>query len=493
MVTAPQVDPDTVARLRVVAAWDGELVHGARCTFADVVDRLSAWRARLDGLGRELGAADCWSGPAAEVAAATVLDLSRAAAAVQAAFGRSQEGWDALSSATRAAQAMAEQALVLAALGEVGPGGWPFTGAAAAAEDALVAAAAAAAAARTAEDAVSGLVVLPGGPAAITVPDLLTGLGPLEVPALPVRLPVPAVAAWWAGLSAAEQGALVAAAPAALGSLDGVPAWARDRANRLLLAHALDDPDLPDDAARAARLLDERIRAEEAAGRAVQLHLLDLLGDRVVLALGDLDTADAVALLVPGVLTTLGDDLAAMTGDARDVAAAAAAAAPALTVATVVWIGYRTPDTLRTMTGRTASIDGGRVLAASLDGIAAGRSVVGSPPARTTVLAHSYGTVVVDEAAGRPGRLAADAVVLLGSPGMTGDAAALEAPEVYDAASRNDPIAWSWWFGTPTAAPAFGSTGLPTDAWTGHSEYYDVSGPTLPAIGEVVAGVREPG
>ena len=192
-------------------------------------------------------------------------------------------------------------------------------------------------------------------------------------------------------------------------------------------------------------------------------------------------------------LTTPADDLAAMAGDARDVAAAAAAAAPALTVASVVWIGYRTPQTLRTITGRTASIDGGRLLAAALDGIAAARGVVGSPPARTTVLAHSYGTVVVDEAADRPGRLAADAVVLLGSPGMTGDAAALEAPEVYDAGSRNDPIAWSWWFGLPPAAPAFGSTGLPTDMWAGHSEYYDADGPTLPAMGEVVAGLREPG
>jgi pimeloyl-ACP methyl ester carboxylesterase len=42
--------------------------------------------------------------------------------------------------------------------------------------------------------------------------------------------------------------------------------------------------------------------------------------------------------------------------------------------------------------------------------------------------------VVVDEAADVPGRLAADAVVLLGSPGMEHDAASLEVPEVYDAA-----------------------------------------------------------
>jgi hypothetical protein len=324
------------------------------------------------------------------------------------------------------------------------------------------------------------------------VDDLLRRLRPVEVPALPGGVPVGDVAAWWAALSAAEQEALLAADPGAVGSLDGVPAWARDRANRLLLDRALHDPSLPPDAAGVAALVQERIRAEEAAGRTVQLQVLDLLGDRVVLSLGDLDTADAVALLVPGVLTTPQDDLGAMAGDARDVAAAAEAAAPATAVATVVWLGYRTPQTLQAMTGRTASGRGGRSLASALDGLSAARAAAGRPPARTTVLAHSYGTVVVDEAADLPGRLAADAVVLLGSPGMAGDAAALEAPEVFDAGFLGDPVAQSGWFGMPAGAPAFGATELPTETWAGHSDYYDLDGPTLPAIGEVVVGVREP-
>ena len=76
---------------------------------------------------------------------------------------------------------------------------------------------------------------------------------------------------------------------------------------------------------------------------------------------------------------------------------------------------------------------------------------------------------------------------------MSGDAAALEAPEVYAAASLGDPIAQASWFGMPAGAPAFGATGLPTDTWAGHSDYYSPDGPTLPAIGEVVVGVREPG
>jgi hypothetical protein len=108
-------------------------------------------------------------------------------------------------------------------------------------------------------------------------------------------------------------------------------------------------------------------------------------------------------------------------------------------------------------------------------------------------VAHSYGTVVTDEAADAPGRLAADAVVLLGSPGMEDDAAALEAPEVYDAGPIGDPVASLGWFGSPPDAEPYGSTGLPEDPWTGHSEYFDPGRPTLAAIGEVVTDARCPG
>jgi hypothetical protein len=489
-VTTP-FDPATLARLRAVAAWDGAAVTGARATFADVLDRLTNWRARLDGLGRALGDARCWSGPAADVAAATVLDVSRAAAGVEAAFARSQEGWDALAASAGPARDLAERALVLAALDEAGATGWMLPPAAAVAADALAAAAAAGAAARAAVAGVDGVAGLVPGQPPPGLPDLLARLGPLQVPGIPGGAAPVDVAAWWAGLSAAEHEALVAHAPEAVGSLDGVPAWARDRANRLLLARLLETPDLPDGVARAAQLLQERINAEEAAGGIVQLHLLDLAHDRVVLSLGDLDTADAIALLVPGILTTPDDDLGAMVGDARAVAEASTAAASGVGVAAVVWLGYRTPQTIQAMSGRTSSVVGGRALAAALDGLAAVRTAVGSPPARTTVLAHSYGSVVVDEAADLPGRLAAHAVVLLGSPGMAEDAASLEVPEVYDAGSVTDLIARSGWFGMPAGSPAYGSAGLPTDRWAGHSGYYD-DGPTLDAVGEVVAGAREP-
>lgn len=487
--------PATLERLRVVAGWDPVRVRGARGALAAVGERLLAWRARLDALGRELLAADTWAGPAAAAAAGTVEELSGLAAAVQAAFDRSQEGWDALASATEAAQALAVRALAVA-----GPGTRAVAALApqgvlpeSVVDEALDRAAAAGAAARAAADALTGLTGPAAGPAP-GLPELAARAEALlSPPVVPVGWPAHDVAAWWVSLPAAAQWSLVETAPEQLGPLDGVPAWARDRANRLLLEQALADPDLPEDAARTGRVVAARIEAEEAAGRTVALQLLDLDGDRVVLALGDLDSADAVAVLVPGVGTTPADDLDARVGDARDLAAAAGAAVPGLAVAVVVWLGYRTPSTPAGIVTRGAAQRGGVALAAALDGLDAARTATGSAGPRTTVVAHSYGTVVVDEAADRPGRLEADAVVLLGSPGMEEVAGALEAEEVYDAGSAGDPISWAGWFGLPPGSPLYGSTGLPVAPWTGHSHYYDPAGPTLGAVGEVVAGAREPG
>jgi hypothetical protein len=312
-------------------------------------------------------------------------------------------------------------------------------------------------------------------------------------PAVPVRQPPDDVAAWWSGLSHAAQLAVIAGSPAALGALDGVPAWARDRANRLLLSRAISDPRTSEGAAITTRAVARRIAAEEATGQVVQLQLLDLEDDRVVLSLGDLDTADTVAVLVPGVFNTPADDLNGLVADAADVGTATRAAAPGTAVATVVWLGYRTPSHVGEAVLRTSAHRGGRALAAALDGMDAARRSVAAPAARTTVVAHSYGTWVVDEAADQPGTLEADAVVLLGSPGMEDDAASLEAPAVFDAAAPVDPITWANWFGSRhTWEGGYGSTGLPTELTTGHSQYLDPDRPTLSAMGEVVAGTRGP-
>ncbi|MCW2701408.1 MAG: hypothetical protein JWQ45_2943 [Blastococcus sp.] len=502
------------SRLTAVAAWDVSPVHGAVSVLVDVAARLPLWRMRLGTLARSLEDPRCWSGPAAQSAAGAVLELSTVAAAVDAAMEESLEGFQRLSGQARLAQELAAAALharppdglgvALAwhsrlpgivhqfAPGTTVPG--PDTcldPGSALAVAALEHAASASAAAGAAGEAVTRLGRIAAGSVGAfgQLAAEVELVGPVFPPPVPASSDPARAAAWWAGLSVAAQLAAVRSAPAAVGALDGLPAWARDRANRLLLAHALRDPGAPPSAALTARRLSRRIAAEEARGQQVQLQLLDLGGDRVVLALGDLDTADAVALLVPGVGNRPEDDLDRLTDDAVDVTAASQAAAPGLAVATVVWLGYRTPGLIG-MVSRAAAASGGAALASGLAGLLATRSAAGGPQPRTTVLAHSYGTVVVDEAADVRGRLSADAVVLLGSPGMEGDARSLEAPEIFDAAAPSDPVAGSGYYGSTTDGEMFGATELPVDFWMGHSDYYDTDRPTLAAIGEVVAGVR---
>ncbi len=500
-MTAPAAHPGSVLRLQAVAGWDVASLRAGLRALSVLDEGFPAWRSRLDAVVRELEEDGCWSGPAAAQAGELLLRLSAAAAALDSGFAASREecaglAREAGTAADRAATALAlawelpvplDAALAaedtLAAAVDrlvLGPEAMPR--AVAAAREALAAAAAAEAAAGRAED-----VLVPGaaaGPAAWL--DTLAGVAPACEP--PAAGDPGATARWWAALPIAAQLALVGARPEAVGASDGVPAWARDRANRYVLQQVLGDP-RADQEHRATALVVARVLAvEEAAGHVAQLHLLDLAGDRVAVSFGDLDAAEAVALVVPGINISPGDDLAGVAGDARDLAAAARWADPAVAVATVAWLGYRAPHSVPAALTRGAAVRGGALLEAALAGLTGARTSAGADPPRTTVVGHSYGTVVLDEAADRPGSLAADAVVLLGSPGMEDDAASLEAPEVYDAASPSDPISWSGWFGTETWAGRFGSAGLPTDAGTGHSGYFDRDRPTLAAMGEVVVG-----
>jgi hypothetical protein len=495
-VTAPGDAAGRTALLAVVAAWDVPLLRRAVARLAGVAARLPPWRARLQAVGR--ATEDTWSGPAARSAVGAGAELAAVSWEVDRAVQFSLTAYERLASEAAQAQEFAVLALARAsppAVGELMAGSVLDLPLVSAAEDALAAARRAAAAGEESGTALAGLGVrdafVPAG-----FGDLAAGLplvGPVVPPPVPVGRPPDEVAAWWAGLAPGAQGAAIASAPTVLGALDGVPAWARDRANRRLLDRALADPDLPPRMAATAAAVDRALAAEEASGGEAQLRLLDLAGDRVAVAFGDPDTADVVAVLVPGIMTTPSDDLGALARNADAVDAAARAAAPGLAVAAVVWLGYRTPQSIPAASSRVSAWRGGPALASALAGLDAGRAATGAEPGRTTVLAHSYGTVVLDEAADAPGPLAADAVVLLGSPGMEEDATALEVEDVFDAGPPGDLVARLGWFGSPTGADAFGSTGLPVDDAMGHSDYYDPGFPTLAALGEVVAGARAGG
>ncbi len=505
-MTTPVAVQDDALRLQALAAWDVPALRGGLHALTALDDGFPGWRSRLDAVVRALEDDGCWAGPAAAQAGRVLLRLSSAAAAADAGFAASRAECSSLvrqadTASGRAvtalalapqlpvplAAALADQDTLAAAVDRLVLGPESVAPAVAMAEEALAAAAAAETAAARAVDALgpAGGVAGPAG-----VPDLVSGTA--EPPGLPADSDPGAVARWWAALPVAAHLTLVHTAPGAVGALDGVPAWARDRANRHALGRAIEDPRADDDQRATARVVAALLAEEEAAGRVAQLHLLDLAGERVALSFGDLDTAAAVAVVVPGMNVSPFDDLHGVAGDARDLGAAARDTDPGVAVATVAWLGYRAPHTFYSASNRRAATRGGAALDAALGGLTAARASAGAPLPRTTVVGHSYGTVVLDEAADRPGRLAADAVVLLGSPGMEDDAASLEVPEVYDAAAPADPVSWIGWFGAETWSRSFGSTALPADATTGHSGYFDRDRPTLAAMGEVVVG-RPPG
>lgn len=482
-MTAPLSD----VRLHTLACWDVHQARGAVAVLSDAIDGLPTWRARLEGVERAVRSGTGWSGAAAQNAAGALAEVSAVASAVTAALLQSLSSYRRLAAEAGRAQELAEQALAQQT-SLPGGTGTPPPAAGEALRHATLAGTAA-------EDAGVALWILGvrDAFAPTDFSDLLLRvplMGPIQAPPVPATRVPAEVARWWAGLPEARQRAVVSMSPAVVGALDGVPAWARDQANRLLLGRALSDPRTPARAALTARAVAARIADGEAAGRTVQIELLDLAGDRVALTLGDLDTSDEVALLVPGVGTTPEEDLGDLVGNAEDIAAATHRASSGATLATVVWLGYRTPATILTGAMRFAAERGGPVLARSLDGLAAARTATATGKPRTTVVAHSYGTVVVDEAADQPGRLAADAVVLLGSPGMEDYAKSLEAPEVFDAASPGDPVTWFPWDGDRWTGGSYGATGLPVTPAMGHSDYLEPRYPTLAAVGQVVAGVR---
>lgn len=263
-------------------------------------------------------------------------------------------------------------------------------------------------------------------------------------------------AAWWRSLTSEERGRLVRERPEWVGPRDGLPAADRDEANRILLdcaeraaqgriaaLEAGGEP-LPDEvgaggAAVLALGLSERasalelVRGRLAALRAVRgvlsrrdgarrrLLLLDVMGPhpRAAVAIGEVDTAPHVATFVGGFTTTVGGDLDRYDRDLARLRSSASGMARG-DVAVVTWLGYAAPQAdevlspSRTVLSSRVAARGGEELAAFVTGLDASREV----PADQSVLAHSYGSVVLSFALRRPTGI--DRAALFGSPGTGG-------------------------------------------------------------------------
>jgi hypothetical protein len=195
---------------------------------------------------------------------------------------------------------------------------------------------------------------------------------------------------------------------------------------------------------------------------------------RVVEVLGDLATADRIAVLVPGADGRIGnfDSRKWAGGGARALAEQARSAAPGTRLAVVAWLGYASPASLG-----PAILTSGRAVggAPALEALVADLHRV-TPGAAIALLCHSYGSVVCAEAA--DGIDAAD-IVLYGSPG-TGfdDAAEMRTPaRVWAGRGSGDWIQllpharlFGIGFGTDPVSPGFGAHVFEAGS-AAHSDY----------------------
>lgn len=265
-----------------------------------------------------------------------------------------------------------------------------------------------------------------------------------------------AQADWWESLTPVQRQEILDEHPELVGNRDGIPASARDEANR----NRLEDESTAaqDELAEAEEALEEAEqhlsypggsplyhdaleRVEDAqvkvdAIAAVEetiaqddryLLLLDTeSGERVKAAVanGDVDTADHVSVLTPGFTTTVDGSLASYDQRMSDLKGATEAELDRWghtdqTVATVAWLGYDAPQWDESFTGNSvafsgAAKEGGEDLAGFYTGINASRPV----DPNLTALGHSYGSTTQGYALRYEGT-GVDNAVFMSSPGIT--------------------------------------------------------------------------
>ena len=209
-------------------------------------------------------------------------------------------------------------------------------------------------------------------------------------------------------------------------------------------------------------------------------------GDRMIKVFGDVDTAEHIALIVPGSDVTLKTfdggrrkPYSTPGGAARALTAEARTIAPDARTAVVAWLGYDSP--------RTVSLAVATDRAAAKGAEALRRTVLdlrARSHASLTLLCHSYGSVVCAKAL--PG-LPVDDVVVFGSPGLgVPRASALRSPaRLWAGRGAADWMRYvpPWkigdlGFGTDPVRPSFGARVF--DAGQGgHSDYFQPGSPSL--------------
>ncbi|MFF3121467.1 alpha/beta hydrolase [Streptomyces sp. NPDC057908] len=236
---------------------------------------------------------------------------------------------------------------------------------------------------------------------------------------------------WWDHLGKEQREEYISAFPELIGNLDGIPALARDEANRENLQLLIGQLDVKhDDASRDMLGGLKKIQEKLEQGSEPPMYLLGI-GDegngRAIIAYGNPDTADNVSAYVPGLGTKLDAEFADGTVNrALHTARGAHHADQFSRTSSIVWLGYDAPQTTPSDLASGKSVmftneakAGAPDYNAFMEGISATHE--GGAP-HVTAIGHSYGSLTVGLAAQEEGGIpGADDIILVGSPGTGAD------------------------------------------------------------------------
>ncbi|MFJ4875517.1 alpha/beta hydrolase [Streptomyces sp. NPDC088745] len=304
------------------------------------------------------------------------------------------------------------------------------------------------------------------------------------------RLPDPTgapgvVAGFFHALTPERRNALAREHPLVVGNLNGAPVPLRYAANRYALATARDT--------EAARMHDNRLSRAGKADADRRMHRFAALlrqqrqvlafdpdgGGRVAEVFGNLERAERISVVVPGVDTNVVNfertflRYSSPVGMASSLYDEERRADPDKKVAVIAWADYTAPAGLGmdAMVGAPAEAGARRLVA--LAGVLPGRAPV-------ALFCHSYGSVVCGLAArGLPERVTDIAVS--GSPGMRADTAADLGSEarVWAMRDADDWIAdvphlelGGLGHGSDPVSPEFGARVLSARTAVGHTGYF---------------------
>ncbi|EHI14743.1 alpha/beta hydrolase [Mycolicibacterium thermoresistibile] len=317
---------------------------------------------------------------------------------------------------------------------------------------------------------------------------------------------------WWNTLSPEQQEWMIDNRPDWVRNVDGIPTEVRDESNRIWLPQErarLEDELRQELAANPnpnrppfgmpARALERKIndlrKIEQVLDQKdTYLIGLDTSGDatKAILAVGNPDEADHVAVTVPG-MGSQDDAGSTIEGMTREGTLMQAEAQTQLeragrgdeTVATVAWMNYDTPPGLLEGAGSDARATGAApVLSNYLESIDV--TSTGTEEPHLTLVGHSYGSLAAGLSLQEGASDVVDDYVAYGSPGfyaMDESQLGMQQGHVFVMQAPDDPIrlvAETPWFGGDPADGSFvqlsttaGTTpdGVYREGASGHSEY----------------------